>query len=227
MAALSASVIPPGGIFAPSHRIRTRPWCGRPARKTEPCCRRVLVRSKRDEGGSTSTASSIDARSDGESARVLTATLAGKIVWALLLLLGALFLFAVASDLAADAGVGLPSDHRGTFAQLAGMTWTSAKARAHGTASYITLLEVAYAFHELVFAILYLVIVAIPFRRGFRWAWWACWAVEIANIVYVLTFGRHDSTILARALVAAIALPVLLLAAAPWFFGNRRAPNAV
>jgi hypothetical protein len=69
------------------------------------------------------------------------------------------------------------------------------------------------------FAILYLVIVAIPFRQGMRWAWWACWVIEIANLAYLLTFGRHDATIFVRALVAAVALPVLLLASAPWFFG--------
>lgn len=142
------------------------------------------------------------------------------IVWVLLLVLGVFFLFAVASDLAADTRTGLPTDHTGTFKSLAGMTWPVAKQTVHGTTKYITLLEVAYAFHELVFAILYLVIVAIPFRRGMRWAWWACWAVEIANVAYLLTFGSHDSTILARALIAVIALPVLLVAAAPAFFGH-------
>ena len=70
------------------------------------------------------------------------------------------------------------------------------------------------------FALLYLIIVAIPFRRGMRWAWWACWVVEIANLAYLLTFGAHAPAIFARALVAAIALPALLLAAAPWFFGR-------
>lgn len=144
------------------------------------------------------------------------------VVWILLLLLGAFFLFAVASDLAADARTGLPADHTGTFKTLAGITWESAKRASHGTTRYITLLEVAYAFHELVFALLYLIVVAIPFRRGMRWAWWACWAVEIADLAYLLTFGQHDATIFARALAAAVALPVLLLLAAPGFF--RQAP---
>jgi hypothetical protein len=99
------------------------------------------------------------------------------------------------------------------------MSWDGAKHTSHGITQYITLLEAAYAFHELVFALLFIVIVAIPFRRGFRWAWWACWVVEIANLAYLLTFGRNDSTIFVRALVAAIALPVLLLASASWFFG--------
>ncbi len=134
-------------------------------------------------------------------------------------MLGAFFLFAVASDLAADARTGIPADHVSTFKSLAGITWDTTKLTAHGTTQYVTLLEVAYAFHELVFALLFIVIVAIPFRRGFRWAWWACWAVEIANLAYLFTFGRHDSTIFVRALIAAVALPVLLLASAPWFFG--------
>lgn len=148
------------------------------------------------------------------------------VVWVLLLLLGVFFLFAVASDLAADARTGLPSDHTGTFKSLAGMSWDSAKHTSHGITQYITLLEVAYAFHELVFALLYIAIVAIPFRCGFRWAWWACWTVEIANLAYLLTFGRHDSTIFVRALVAAVALPVLLLASAPWFFGASKGQSS-
>jgi hypothetical protein len=143
------------------------------------------------------------------------------VVWALLLVLGAFFLFAVASDLAAAARTGIPNDHVGTFTNLAGMSWTTAKAHVPGVTKYITLLEVAYAFHELVFAILYLIIVAIPFQQGRRWGWWACWPVEIANVAYLLTFGVHDSTIFYRALLAAVALPVLLLISAPWFFAGR------
>ncbi|HZS94456.1 MAG TPA: hypothetical protein VFA78_06650 [Chloroflexota bacterium] len=164
------------------------------------------------------------ARSDDPSAPAPARPRYITVVWILLLLLGAFFLFAVASDLAADARTGLPNDHVGTFKDVAGMSWTAAKARVAGISSYITLLEVAYAFHELVFAILFVVIVAIPFRRGIRWAWWSCWAVEVANVVYLLTFGQHDPTIFARSVVAAIALPILLLASAPWFFSRSASP---
>jgi len=142
------------------------------------------------------------------------------IAWALLLLLGTFFLFAALSDLAADARIGLPSDHSGVFGSVVGRAWGAAKQSSPGMTRYITLLEVAYAVHELVFGILFLVIVAIPFRRGARWAWWSCWAVMLANITYSLTFGRHDSAILARSLIADIALPVLLLIQAPVFFGR-------
>lgn len=44
------------------------------------------------------------------------------VAWALLLLLGALFLVASVSDLAADAKIGLPSDHTAPFAGLTGIT---------------------------------------------------------------------------------------------------------
>ena len=145
-------------------------------------------------------------------------------VWALLLLLGAFFLFAALSDLAADARTGLPSDHTGTFRSIASMTWEAAKRSSPGITQYVTLLEDAYAVHELVFGILFLAIVAIPFRRGMRWAWWSCWAVMLANLAYSLTFGRHDSTILARSLIADIALPVLLLVHIPVFFGRQIRP---
>lgn len=148
------------------------------------------------------------------------------IAWILLLLLGAFYLFAPLSDLAADFGAGLPSDHMGTFQAIAGQSWSAARQSAPGITSYITLLEMAYAVHELVFGILFVVIVAIPFRHRARWAWWACWAVMLANIAYTLTFGAHDPTIFTRSLIALIALPVLLLIHVPAFFG-RSAPAAV
>ncbi len=134
-----------------------------------------------------------------------------KIGWGLLLLWGLFPLFAVVSDLAADFGSGIPSDHTTTFAKLAGMTWAAAQQSARGTTHYITLLEKGYAVHELVFALLFLAIVAIPFRRGERWAWWACWSLLIATAVYSLTFGRYDSGVLAQSLYANIALVVLLV----------------
>lgn len=144
------------------------------------------------------------------------------IAWILLLLLGAFFVFASLSDLAADYSSGIPSDHRSTFAQLAGASWTQAQDSAHGTTQYVTLLEDGYAVHELVFAVLFLAIVAIPFRRGETWARWACWIVLVASVVYSLTFGRYDSTLLRQSLIGDIALPVLLLVQLPWFFFKSR-----
>jgi hypothetical protein len=148
-----------------------------------------------------------------------------RVAWVLLLLLGAFFLFAALSDLAADARTGLPADHAGAFRSVAGLTWAAAKRSAPGVTTYVTLLEVAYAVHELVFGLLFLAIVALPLRRGARWAWWSCWAVLLASVTYSLTFGRHDATILARSVVADIALPVLLLVLAPTVF-TRRARGA-
>jgi hypothetical protein len=140
----------------------------------------------------------------------------------LLGLLGLFNVFASASDFAATVSSGLPADHAGTFAKLSGTTWSSFKAAHDGAASYVTLLERGYALHELTFAILFLVILAIPFRARLRWAWWACWALLIAYIGYALTFGAHDSAILPRSLIGAIALPVLLIASAPAFFRTSR-----
>jgi len=78
------------------------------------------------------------------------------------------------------------------------------------------------ALHELTFALLFIVLIAIPFRRGQRWAWWAAWLPMIANLGYTFTFGAHDHTILARSLIADRALPVLLIAHIPAFFGPNR-----
>jgi lysylphosphatidylglycerol synthetase-like protein (DUF2156 family) len=142
------------------------------------------------------------------------------VAWALLLVLGAFFLFAARSDLAADSRVGLPSDHLGTFRALAGLSWSAACQSSSALTHYITLLEAAYAIHELVFGALFLIIVAIPFRRRARSAWWACWVPLLATLAYALSFGTHDSAILARSLIALIGLPVLLLLQAPAFFGR-------
>lgn len=59
------------------------------------------------------------------------------VVRILLLVLGVFFLFAVASDPAADARTDLPSDHLGTFKSLAGISWDTAKHTSHGITQYI------------------------------------------------------------------------------------------
>ncbi len=43
----------------------------------------------------------------------------------------------------------------------------------------------------------------------------------LATITCSLTFGRHDSTILVRRLIADVALPVLLPVQAPRIFASR------
>lgn len=144
------------------------------------------------------------------------------VAWILLLLLGALFLFGSLSDLLADARIGLPSDHLNAFSTIAGVTWNNAKLSSPKIAQYITSLEIAYAVHELVFGLLFLIIVAIPFRRRARWAWWACWVPMLANLTYTFTIGHYGTTTLLYSLIADVALPVLLLLHIPAFFGKSR-----
>jgi hypothetical protein len=139
-----------------------------------------------------------------------------------MLLLGAFPALSSLLDLLADFRTGLPSDHAGTFMAVAGTHWSQAQASTPGTARYITLLERGYALHELTFALLFLLIVAIPFRRRQPWAWWAAWILMIANLGYSLTFGVHDHAILIRSLIVDIALPVVLLAHIPLFFSADR-----
>jgi hypothetical protein len=137
--------------------------------------------------------------------------------WAGLLLFGGFNAFAAVMDLIATTGSGLPSDHTGTFAKIAGSTWSTVKAAQPGPANYVTLLERGYALHELTFAILFLAIVAMPFRARQWWAWCSCWALLIAYAGYTLTFGAHDPAILPRSLIGVIGLPVLLLVHLPAF----------
>jgi hypothetical protein len=138
-------------------------------------------------------------------------------------LVGALMVFAVASDLAADHKTGIPTDHTATFSKLAGQPFSSLVLSTPGVARYVTNLEVGYALHELTFAVLFLVLVLVPLRRGRMWSWLTCWAVMIANIGYIATFGVHDSTIFARSLAADIAVPVFLLLCAPTVLERRAA----
>jgi len=140
------------------------------------------------------------------------------VAWILLLLLGVLFVFASFSDLAADARTGLPSDHLEAFHAIVGVPWTSAKLSSPKITQYVTLLEVTYAVHELVFGLLFLILVAIPFRRRARWSWWACWVPMLANLTYTLTIAHYRTTTLVYSLIADVALPVLLLLHAPPFF---------
>jgi hypothetical protein len=142
------------------------------------------------------------------------------VAWILLLLLGAFFLLASLSDLVADTRTGIPSDHLEAFHTIAGVTWASAQQLSPRITQYVTLLEVTYAVHELVFGLLFLIIVAIPFRRRARWAWWACWVPMLADLTYTFAIAHYSTTALAYSLIADVALPVLLLLHVPAFFGK-------
>ena len=141
--------------------------------------------------------------------------------WVLLLIIAAFIVLSPLFDLVADARTGLPSDHLGAFQSLAGVMWPTAQQQSSGITQYITRLEIAYAVHELVYGILFLLILAIPFRQGARWAWWACWAVLLANLTYTFTFGTHDSTILLESVAFDVLIPVLLLVHIPRVFGRQ------
>lgn len=143
-----------------------------------------------------------------------------RVTWILLLLLGGFFLFASLSDLAADLRTGLPSDHLEAFQTMTGMTWTHAQLTFPPLTQYVTALEVAYAVHELVFGLLFLIIVAIPFRRRARWAWWTCWIPMLANLTYTFAIAHYSTSTLVYSLIADVALPVLLLLHLPAFFGK-------
>ena len=52
-------------------------------------------------------------------------------------------------------------------------------------------------------------------------------ALLLADVIYTLTFGRYDSTILQRSLVVDVLLPILLVVQIRRFFGpvTRRGSN--
>lgn len=141
-----------------------------------------------------------------------------QVAWILLLLLGVLFVLASLLDLVSDARIGIPSDHLTAFQTITGLAWTNAKSSTTPITHFVTSLEVAYAVHELVFGLLFLLIVAIPFRRRARWSWWACWIPMLTNLTYTFTIAHYSSTTLVYSLIPDIALPVLLLVHIPAFF---------
>src|SRR4029077_7216509 len=81
--------------------------------------------------------------------RTRAAAIAGL---AVLLVLGAFYVYGAAADLASLARHNLPADHQGTFTKLTGATFSQAKTANPGIASYITTVERGYALHELTFA---------------------------------------------------------------------------
>ncbi|MGW2698008.1 hypothetical protein [Streptomyces sp. NPDC001296] len=140
------------------------------------------------------------------------------IAWIGLTVIGLFLLMAPIMDILSDYTHGLPSDHAPVFTKLAGTPFSTVKSSAPGAAHYITTLEYGYALHELTFALLFLLIVLVPFRRGERWAWFACWIVLIAAIGYTATIADHGSTLFTRSLIADVAVPLLLLLSARDFF---------
>lgn len=104
------------------------------------------------------------------------------VTWLLLLLLALFFVVFPLLDLAGILRTGIPSDHAAAYRSLTGQDFPGAQ--AGGPAGYIRQLELGYAVHELTFGLFFVVIVAIPFRRGQRWAWWACWISLIASVGY-------------------------------------------
>ena len=173
-----------------------------------------------DEKGSANLAQHEPAKQIAQQRSLLSQPRFLLVAWILLLLLGVLFLLGSLSDLLADARSGLPSDHLNAFRIISGIAWSSAKLSSAGVTHYITSLEIAYAVHELVFGLLFLIIVAIPFRQHARWAWWACWVPMLANLTYTFTISHYSTSTLIYSLIADVALPILLLLHIPVFFGK-------
>jgi hypothetical protein len=135
------------------------------------------------------------------------------IALSLLALAGAFFVIGGAFDLLTDARGNLPSDHSGTFQAVAHMSWQHARLVSHPLTRYVTGVEAAYSAFQLLFGLLLLVVVAIPLRRGERWAWWCGWLLIPGFAAFGAVYGQHDSgnlwAAIAAAVIAALALLVL------------------
>ena len=139
-----------------------------------------------------------------------------RVAWAVLLVIGGIGLFAPIADLQGDRTAGIGADHAAVFRSIAGQPWSAAGAAEPGVARYVTALEHADAYHEAAFAVLFLLLIAIPLRRGERWAWWSAWVAVAMQAGYLATFGWHTPLLLIRGsgLLAVTAIALILLAPA-------------
>jgi hypothetical protein len=146
-----------------------------------------------------------------------------RVAWAVLMVIGAIGLFAPIADLQGDRTAGIAADHAAAFRSITGQTWAAARAAEPGTTRYVSVLEHADAIHEAAFAVLFLLLIALPLRRGERWAWWAAWAAVAVQAGYLATLGWHVPLLLIRGagLLAVTAVALVLLAPAVL----RRAPD--
>jgi hypothetical protein len=138
-----------------------------------------------------------------------------KVAFTLLLAAGVFFAIGGAFDLLTDARGNLPSDHSGTFRAVAHTSWQHARLVAHPITRYVTRAETAYSAFQLLFGVLLLVVVAIPLRRGERWAWWCCWLLLPGFAAFGAVYGQHDSGNLSAAAVAAAVAVLALLVLRP------------
>ena len=141
---------------------------------------------------------------------------------AILLLGGAFLAIGAVFDLATDAAGKLPADHGSTFKAVTSLTWQQATAVAHPVTSYVTRAEAGYAAYELLFGVLFLIVAAIPLRRGEGWAWWCCWVLVLAFAAFATLFGVHNSADLGAAIAAGLLVALALIALLP----TRRAGQA-
>ncbi|HTJ69894.1 MAG TPA: hypothetical protein VL551_20320 [Actinospica sp.] len=74
---------------------------------------------------------------------------------------------------------------------------------------------------------LFLLLVLIPFGRGERWAWFACWGVLIATIGWSLAIAAHEHTLLPCSLMADIGAPLILLISTRGFLSRVAAAAAL
>jgi drug/metabolite transporter (DMT)-like permease len=118
-------------------------------------------------------------------------------------------------DLITDAQGKLPSDHEATFRALTGLTWLQATNAAHAVTPYVLRAEAGYAAYELLFGVLFLIVAAIPLRRGEPWAWWCSWLLVAAFVAFACIYGAFNSADRGLSIAAAILVSVALIVLAP------------
>lgn len=81
--------------------------------------------------------------------------------------------------------------------RLTGLTWNQVLTTYPNFASYVVSLEEAIGSGLLVFGILAVVLIIVPFRKGQKWAWYAAWTIPlyvVLDINYAMKLGYWPVT---------------------------------
>jgi len=149
-----------------------------------------------------------------------------KYAW--LILLGIVLVLGVRFTIFLFSGVlsgGLSPDSQ-AVENLTGMTWNELLALNPGLANFYGWLEREISIIYLSFLVLLAIVIAFPYRKGHRWAWYAVWILPVFAVALtihgVLVTGFGTSIAIQTIILLMIILLGLLLPYRKFFPNNKR-----
>lgn len=101
-----------------------------------------------------------------------------KYAWIMFLLVGVGYLLTTYPFV-----IGIPIDPA-WVKSVTGMTWSELQVEAPGLASAITTFMHSIALNRIGFNVLLIIVAAIPYRKGRKWAWYVLWYVPIYMAIF-------------------------------------------